>query len=120
MIKDKWDKEYILHSARKTKFTRKKANAIYTGYEWKVTFDEVIWNTHCPILGLELDYFAETASENSPSLDRIDNNKGYIKDNVHVISWRANRIKNNGTAEEHRLIADYLDSLSMHSVASQP
>jgi hypothetical protein len=63
----------------------------------------------CPVFGLELDWFAEARKENSPSFDRVDPKLGYIKGNVQIISARANRIKNDGTAEEHRLIAAYMD-----------
>ena len=61
------------------------------------------------LLGIELDYFAEVRKEASASFDRVDNTKGYIPGNVLVISWRANRIKNDGTAQEHRQIADFID-----------
>lgn len=63
----------------------------------------------CPILGLELDYtFGKgTRNECSPSIDRIDSNKGYEIGNCIVVSWRANRIKNDGTPEEHRKIAEF-------------
>jgi hypothetical protein len=60
------------------------------------------------LLGIELDYFAERTQENSPSFDRVDSSKGYVKGNVIVCSWRANRIKNDGTAEEHRKIYEFL------------
>ena len=54
---------------------------------------------HCPILGIKLiigsqDWF------NSPSLDRIDNNKGYTKDNVIMVSHMANSIKNQATPDQ--------------------
>lgn len=101
-----------LYSAQRFKFGRKKANATQTGFTWTIEFTDLDWPTHCPILGLELDYFAPYAQENSPSFDRINSNLGYVKGNVQILSWRANRIKNNGTAEEHRKIAEYLDSLS--------
>lgn len=101
-----------LYKEQRAKFRAKKYNSMRVGHEWTISFGEVVWNTHCPILGIELEYFAEGVQENSPSFDRIDSNLGYIPGNVQVISWRANRIKNDGTSEEHRKIADYLDSLS--------
>lgn len=101
-----------LYQAKRRKFYGKRANAVHTGWEWSIAFGEIDWLEKCPILGLELDYFAETRQENSVSFDRIDSNKGYVSGNVQIISWRANRIKNDGSAAEHRRIADYLDSLT--------
>ena len=100
-----------LYQAQRQKFRAKKGHANRLGWEWNLHFGDLDWPTHCPILGLELDYFAEGRQENSPSFDQIDAGKGYVTGNVQVISWRANRIKNNGTAEEHRKIAEYLESL---------
>jgi hypothetical protein len=108
---DKWgDKsDSKLYKMQRLKFARKKANATKVGYTWSVSFGELEWPSKCPILGIELDYFAETRQENSPSFDRIDNNLGYDRGNVVILSWRANRIKNDGTPYEHRAIADYLE-----------
>lgn len=89
-------------------FSRKRQNSKKTGYEWSLKRTDIHWPDVCPILGLTLDYFAETRQENSPSFDRIDNTIGYEAGNVQIISWRANRIKNDGTAEEHYKIADFL------------
>lgn len=108
-----------LYSVQRAKFRAKKSNCVRTGYEWTVEFGDFIWPDTCPILGLPLDYFAETIQENSPSFDRIDNDVGYVKGNVQIISWRANRIKNNGTAKEHRQIADFLDTLESVPLPSQ-
>ena len=101
-----------LYKAQRRKFTYKKHQAKYTGYTWTASFGDIDWPTHCPILGLELNWFAENCQENSPSFDRVDSSKGYEPGNVVIVSWRANRIKNNGTAEEHRAIADYIDKMS--------
>lgn len=108
-----------LYKSQREKFYRKKSNAIRIGYSWDIKFGEIKWNLVCPILGIELDYFAGSTQENSPSFDRIDNSIGYVKGNVQIVSWRANRIKNNGTSSEHRKIADYLDSLSTNEVESK-
>jgi len=61
--------------------------------------------SHCPVLGTLLDWSllrgnGNGAIPNSPSLDRIDPSKGYVKGNVWVISYRANAIKNDATHEE--------------------
>ena len=41
------------------------------------------------------------------SFDRIDNNKGYHKDNMVVVSSRANAIKNTATVKELYQVADF-------------
>lgn len=110
----KWGKDFLDPEARKDlvyqqmreKFRQKKSNNFE--HEWTVEFGELEFPSHCPVLGIELDYFAERTQENSPSFDRVDSSKGYVKGNVIVCSWRANRIKNDGTAEEHRKIYEFL------------
>lgn len=102
-------KSYIYQSMR-SKFRQKRANAINAGKEWTVEFGDLSFPTHCPVLNIPLNYFAEKRCESSPSFDRINPSLGYVKGNVAVISWRANRIKNDGSAEEHRLIAEWLTS----------
>lgn len=100
-----------LYEAQRLKFSGKKSNSKAKGIEFTIHFGELEWNSHCPVLGMEIDYFADGRQENSPSFDRVDPTKGYIKGNVQIISWRANRIKNDGSAEEHQRIADYLAAL---------
>jgi hypothetical protein len=76
--------------------------------EFDLTIEDLTIPSHCPVLGIELIRGSRGKSDNSPSLDRIDNTKGYTKDNICIISNRANIIKNSGTAEEHLKIADYI------------
>lgn len=45
---------------------------------------------------------------NGPQLDRIVPELGYVEGNVAFISRRANRIKDNGTMQEHYDIADWI------------
>jgi len=63
----------------------------------------------CPILEIDLFFGDKKPSNNSPSLDRIVPEKGYVKGNVKIISNKANTIKSFGTAEEHRKIAEYIE-----------
>lgn len=59
----------------------------------------------CPILGIPIKENNKCSPlDSSPSLDRIDNSKGYIPDNVRIISNRANRLRQDGRIEEWRLL----------------
>lgn len=66
----------------------------------------------CPVLGIPLRMATGLHDDNSPSVDRIDNDRPYEKGNIAIISLRANFLKRNGTAEEHRRIADWMDQRS--------
>lgn len=91
-----------------TKFLRKRQNASKTRHEFTLTFDEILWNKFCPILGIELDYFANKIQHNSVSFDRVDSTKGYIPGNIQIISHRANNLKGDGTLREFELLVKYL------------
>ena len=54
----------------------------------------------CPALGIPFKIGDEGGRLNSPSLDRIDNSKGYIKGNVVWVSMLANTIKTSATPEQ--------------------
>jgi len=77
--------------------------------EFNITPEDIQIPEHCPVLGILIVVDNKKREYNSPSVDRIDSSKGYVKGNVRVISWRANMIKSIGNAEEHRKIADYID-----------
>lgn len=93
------------------KFIRKKQNAKQKGVEFTIKFEDITWNTKCPILGIDLDYFAIGLQSNSVSFDRVDNSKGYIPGNVMVVSMRANMLKADGTIEEFNKIIDFLSKI---------
>lgn len=69
--------------------------------------EELSFPITCPILGVELLYNQREYSPNKPSVDRIDSSKGYIKDNIQIISFAANRAKNNLTEAELKQFALY-------------
>lgn len=71
----------------------------------------------CPVLGILLDLGAGPHADNLPSLDRIDPTIGYVKGNVWVISWRANRIKQNATLEELEALVVALKRLRIERAA---
>ncbi len=71
--------------------------------EHAITLDDIIIPKKCPVLEMVLEYGHENKG-NSPSLDRLDSKEGYTKDNVNIISFRANAIKSDATFEEFEAI----------------
>jgi hypothetical protein len=87
------------------------------GLEFSLTEENLYLPLYCPILGIPLTYTYKGKSgptDNSPTMDRIDNNKGYTPDNVEVISWRANRLKSDGNINEFKQILAYMEKHDQH------
>lgn len=84
-------------------------NAKRRRLQFNITETDIVWPTHCPVFGFELIYFAPGGRvDASASVDRIDNALGYIKGNVMVISWKANRLKSNATLDDFVKIVEYM------------
>ncbi len=81
---------------------RAKGSAKARGLEFTITVADIQLPSVCPILGVPLEYGPKTDENRryGPSLDRIDNTKGYVPGNVHVISVRANILKRDATLKE--------------------
>ena len=90
--------------------TRKRAKAKNLDHDLDYDFLKSIYTDTCPINGQPLlwERGHGKPKDNSPSLDRLDPRKGYTKDNVWLISYRMNRIKNDATPEELEAIAAQL------------
>ena len=67
----------------------------------------------CPALGVKMEIAKLYANDSnySPSFDRIDPKKGYTKNNIVIVSNRANRIKSDATVDEIRKVADFYEKL---------
>ena len=71
---------------------------------------ELYFPKFCPILGIELKHGTDDWY-NSPNIDRIDNNKGYLMDNVIVVSALANSIKSAATPDQILAVAKFYKKL---------
>lgn len=74
---------HILHRAR--------ARARKTGLDFDLDLADIVIPDLCPELGIPLERLAGFASPGTPSIDRIDNSRGYVRGNVRIISFRANQ-----------------------------
>lgn len=97
----KYPERYLLQCA--------KGSAKKTGREFSLVEEDIKIPSHCPVLGIPLEVKAGLGlRDNIPSIDRIDSSKGYTKDNIQIISWRANNLKSNGTLEEFQKLVRFM------------
>jgi len=83
------------------------------GLPFDITPEDIVIPALCPVLGIPLLVGGGTGFHNSsPSLDRTDNARGYVKGNVQVISLRANRIKCDSTVDEMRKLLAYMEKIT--------
>ncbi len=89
-----------------------KSRAKKKGLEFDVTPNDLLelYVERCPILNIKLNWKGgrsrKGATFDSPSLDRKIPSLGYVKDNLWIISYRANTIKSDATPEELIAVAD--------------
>lgn len=91
--------------------TRAKAKGV--PYDLDPTFLESICPTHCPVLGVELvrRTSRKDNSAASPTVDRIFPERGYVRDNVIIVSRRANNIKSDASPDEILKVGKYYSIL---------
>jgi len=63
----------------------------------------------CPVLGIPLKWHKGEPQNDSYSFDRIDSTKGYTRDNIQILSVKANRAKNDLTLDELKKFCQYFN-----------
>lgn len=64
---------------------------------------------YCPVFPwIALQFAEHRSTNNSPSLDKVIPERGYVKGNVRVISNKANRLKCNCSLYELELLVKYV------------
>jgi len=80
--------------------------------EFNLELEDVVIPDYCPVLGIKLqrNRGGKAANDNSPSVDRIDNSRGYIKGNIKIISYKANIMKNTSSSKDLKKMIDYIEN----------
>ena len=103
-----WKGQY---DARGYLLARARTRATQKNMEFTITKEDIIIPDKCPLLGIDIILNAKDR-KHSPSLDRIDSNKGYTPDNIWVVSSRANTLKNDASLQELQILVENLKSYS--------
>ena len=83
------------------------------GIPFDITADDLMpAPLKCPVFGFKLDWYKDGrgGADDSPSIDRLIPEKGYVPGNVTLISLKANRIKNDSDLSELRMVADWVEA----------
>lgn len=81
------------------------------GLPFDLELSDIVIPATCPVYGMPMQY---NTGWNSPSIDRIENNKGYTKDNIIIVSVKANSHKSTATLDELKQLVSFYDKLMSH------
>ena len=87
-----------------------KQRARKKGLDFDIEVSDIIIPQFCPLLHIPIIHRTglRKAQPDSPSLDRLDNSFGYVKGNILVVSWRANKLKADAEFQElQRLVNNW-------------
>jgi len=88
----KWRaKEYLNNNTEKHLLSNAKKRAKKLNLKFNLELSDIIIPKKCPLLNIPIKIGG--IKNNCPSVDRINNSKGYIKGNIRVISFLANSVK---------------------------
>lgn len=87
-----------------------KERAKRSGLAFNLDMSDIIVPERCPIFSMPLERSGGLANVNLATLDRIEPALGYVKGNVWVISWRANKLKSDASLDELRTLLAAIES----------
>jgi|ERR1035437_595317 hypothetical protein len=76
---------------------------------FNIDISDIVIPEFCPLLDIKLEKGIGKVHFSSPSVDCIDPRLGYVKNNVWVISYKANTMKSNLTLEQLKHFAKVLE-----------
>lgn len=103
IIQDRWRKNNPMRNL----LVQAKHRAKVANIPFDLEPEDLECPTHCPVLGIKLIYGSTRHDNNSASMDRLIPKKGYVKGNVIIISYRANRIKCDASLKELKKVYEF-------------
>lgn len=79
------------------------------GIPWDLQLSDIVIPEYCPVFGVKLNTEPGQSINNAPSIDKLIPALGYVKNNIRIISYRANSIKKSCTLEELKALTLWLE-----------
>lgn len=106
--------EFRVNNPLQQMLSNTKSSAKKRGIDFTLELDDIVIPQYCPYLNIRLEFNAGNGLlPNAPSIDRINTESGYHKENVRIISHKANTLKSDLTIEN--LVNFAKQILSLHS-----
>lgn len=100
------DMNEVTRQIRQKMITQKRAFNKHD-LEFSINWYDISLPDKCPCTGIKINYESKENWKTRPSIDRIDNSKGYVPGNVWVISAWANAIKSNANGKQILQVAAF-------------
>ena len=109
----KQQREYKAKNRERSLYLQARKRSEKFSLPFSIAMEDIEIPDVCPLLGIPINKKPSKLNnrDNSPSLDRIIPSMGYVPGNIMVISYRANRIKNDASLEELERIAASLRAM---------
>lgn len=89
-----WRKERYYRNPSRTIWIEARHRAKKAGLPFNIEPEDCVIPEICPVLGIKMSPKGRGhMDDGTPTLDKIIQSQGYVKGNVRVISWKANRLK---------------------------
>lgn len=104
---DRTNKDPILYLRRA--FSQLKSSRIRKStFKWELSFDDIKkkWDDakgKCSVSGMKMTHYRDGSGKKiatNVSIDRINNKKGYTKNNVRLVCWCVNKMKHTMSDDE--------------------
>lgn len=94
-------REWNQNNRLKHIFSIARGRAGRLGTKFNIKVSDLVIPEVCPYLGTKIDLsLGRGRLPNGPSIDRINNKRGYVRGNVQVISSKANTMKADATIDQ--------------------
>lgn len=117
-LKARQKEKYRTNTVRHLLYAAKQRSEKF-GFPFDINESDLVIPEKCPILGIPLEIGGRFKA-NSPSIDKIVPEKGYVKGNVAIMSFRANQIKGTATLTELKSLVNFLEGFAAKSLDTPP